>query len=169
MSSSTNEGKPEDGKRKDGGFDLSLKPPTALPNVSSLAVENSNLIEVYSSTSTIWRGKEWSTINFDVRVDKSVRTLHNATVLRAIIEKSGSKEVYSPWESDKLKVKFAKHSLDGQPWNAEVVANDTRNSLTVDVHKHLFKDGDKFRIIIGAECKDVQHEHLIFGSSQIIS
>jgi len=169
MSSSSNEGIPEADKRKDGDFDLSLKPPTALPHVSSLAVENSNLIEVYSSTSTIWRGKEWSTINFDVRVDKSVRTLHNATVLRAIIEKFGSKEVYSPWESDKLKVKFAKHSLDGQPWNAEVVANDTRNSLIVDVHKHLFKDGDKFRIIVGAECKDVQHEHLIFGASQIIS
>jgi len=95
--------------------------------------------------------------------------LHNATVLRAIIEKSGSKEVYSPWESDKLKVKFAKHSLDGQAWNAEVVTNDARNSLVVDVHKHLFKDGDKFRIIVGAECKDAQREHLIFGSSQIIT
>jgi hypothetical protein len=156
----------EGNESKDLHLDLSTN--TSLSN-APLMVENSHLIEVYSNTSTIWRGNEWTTIMIDVIVDERIRKSPRSIVLRTIIEKSGSKDVYSPWESDKLKVKFDKYSLD-QTWNAQVVANDARNRLQVDVHKTLFSDGDKFRIIVGAECKEGQEGgNIIFGASQVIS
>ena len=152
-------------EKQDFCFDPSLN--ISLSKVP-LVVESSHLIEVYSDTSTIWRGNEWTTIVIDVRVDESIRKSDQAMVLRAIIEQSGSKQVFSPWESDKLKVKFDKYSLD-QAWNAQVVANDARNRLNVDVHKTLFNDGDEFRIIVGAECEEGQRDNIIFGASQLIS
>ena len=139
--------------------------------MTSGMIENSHLIQVYSNTRTIWRGEEWSKLSFAIKVDKSFRTPEASYTLRAIVENYGvaPKTVISPWESDKLKVKFEKHSMEEHSWNAHVVENDATNTLIVDVHKDLFKDGDQIRVIVAAQLNEGQSQNMIFGASQPIS
>ena len=139
--------------------------------MTSGMIENSHLIQVYSNTRTIWRGEEWSKLSFAIKVDKSFRTPEASFILRAIVENYGMepKTVISPWESDKLKVEFEKHCTEQHSWNAHVVENDAFNTLLVDVHKDLFKDGEQIRVIVAAQSNEGQSRNMIFGASQPIS
>lgn len=130
-----------------------------------LLTENSHLIQVYSNTLTTWRGVEWYSFTLDVKIHKTLREgeNHDEVNLQAIIESCGTDQVH--WRSDKLDIKFEKHALENNPSKAHLVQRDPWNTLHVSVHKDLFKEGDKFQVIIATEGGD----DIVFGASQPIS
>ena len=153
--------------------------------------ENSHLIQVYANTSTVWRGREWPTLNLDIKIGKEIRLSDKTYTLRAVVQNCTSKEEFYPQHTDSIRIKFAKNLaslpcrtnlnldksksgseqstvMDKDPWEANVVKNDCYNTLHVDIHKDLFNDGDKFRVLV------VAHQHCcegsnIFGASEPIS
>jgi hypothetical protein len=135
----------------------------------SSAIENSHIIQVYTSSRTIWRGEEWSSVILDVKVDQSITEKKDPHILVAFLERIKDKSLHLPWESDQVKIRFEKHELEGRLFEADVEQNDAKNKLKVKIHKDLFDHGDKFRVIVAAHMKSDRSKSIVFGASQQIS
>lgn len=135
----------------------------------SPAIENSHIIQVYTTSNTIWRGEEWSSISLDVIVDQSIIENKDHHILVAFLEGMKDKTLHLPWDSEQVTVDFEKHALQGHPYEADVKQDDTKNKLKVNVHKDLFQHGDQFRVIVAAQMKSDRTKSVVFGASQHIS
>jgi hypothetical protein len=137
--------------------------------ILSSVIENSHIIEVYTTSRTIWRGEDWSSVLLDVKVDQSITENKDPHILVAFLERTKSQTLHLPWESDQVKVEFEKHALKGRPYEADVEQGDAKNKLKVTIQKDLFEHGEKFRVIVAAQIKGVPRKSVVFGASQQIS
>lgn len=138
---------------------------------SSKKIENSNAIQVYASTRSVWRGNLWSSIHIDIKLDKYFLLKNNPGgrfVLRAYLEDSSSSNgSYITNDSTYLKLWFNASRRDNQRFL--LVTSDPYNTLDVEVHKDLFSCGDTFRVIVVAEDRLDGAADAIFGASQTIA
>ena len=132
------------------------------------SIENSNLIEVYGSTRSIWRGNEWSSVQVKIKLADYFLLDHEVGsrfVLRAYV-KPESSESYTTHDSEHVNV-WLNRSRGGDEKEFSVTS-DRYISLDLEIHSDLFSDkNEEFTIIVAAEDM-IEIDELYFGRSQKI-
>lgn len=145
--------------------------------------ENSNLIQVYPSENMIWKGHEWSSIKCLVKVDENFRTSFAGQkpkyALRMLLENVLTNTFFSPWKHTRY-FRLSFHNNIPEDMETETksetkmiyIKENPYIDVTIEVHKALFKGGDKFRIVAAAtnatQTKHKYVEDVVFGASKDI-
>lgn len=128
----------------------------------------------------LWKGHEWSRIKCMVKVDEYFRVSFAGQepkyALRVLLENVSTNEVYSPWKHKRFfRLSFhdgvmrEKEEDDGEHKMIKSIAENPYIDMTIEVHKALFKGGDKFRIVVAAvnekQNKMKSAKDVVFGAS----
>lgn len=146
--------------------------------------ENSHMIQVYPSEHIIWKGEEWSRIKCMVKVNEYFRTSFTSPKpkygLRVLLENVSTNEVFSTWKHKLFfRISFHDDTVEGEEGDIDsnsrmikLIAQNPYMDMTIEVHKALFKAGDKFRIVVAAmnatQIQPTSLKDAVFGASKEI-
>eukprot|EP00562_Extubocellulus_spinifer_P002531 CAMPEP_0178483286 /NCGR_PEP_ID=MMETSP0696-20121128/7156_1 /TAXON_ID=265572 /ORGANISM="Extubocellulus spinifer, Strain CCMP396" /LENGTH=589 /DNA_ID=CAMNT_0020110799 /DNA_START=633 /DNA_END=2402 /DNA_ORIENTATION=- len=152
--------------------------------------ENSNLISISSLDRSLWRGKIWSTITFNVKTDKyfldqlegkndgdedekKKKKKKKAAgddsyyILRPSVVNCRTGATYRNGDDGKVSFRFEKNVDKSTDGSLARVTKDSNNSIKAKFHQDLFQNGDSFILDIEAVRKG--DSQVIFGRSPIMS
>jgi hypothetical protein len=131
----------------------------------------------------IWKGHEWSSIKCLVKVDENFRTSFAGQkpkyALRMLLENVLTNTFFSPWKHTRY-FRLSFHNNIPEDMETETksetkmiyIKENPYIDVTIEVHKALFKGGDKFRIVAAAtnatQTKHKYVEDVVFGASKDI-
>ena len=140
-------------------------------------LENSHLVQVNTPTRSIWRGREETKIQLDVKVDQrflaqsSINRAHTYQ-LHAYVENCSTKAVHlSGIDGLGLYFDQQQNNQKSKGGNAGTVniKYDPYFKLTGCIHKKMFRDYDEIRVIVEAIPQFSGCNIVVFGASQVIS
>ena len=157
-----------------------------MKNISSTEVlrENSNIIQIHSSDSSIWRGSVWSKVKFNTKLDKyflpsnqgDVSSSSSNYILEAFIEcqnhHNGSIRLLNPSTCIGMKIEFKRNGVPNS--SRATIDTNPYNSIELSIHQDFFNHGENFHLIVKAlklkryDPFDSLVEPTYFGNSQNI-
>lgn len=135
--------------------------------------ENSNMIQVLSSANSIWRGDDWSEIQFRVHLHSSFINLNrqrtSPLILAASIEHEKTGQIWGNTSADnRVHIKFARNCLKDESY--ALVDADPYHDVSVVLHSTVFSAEESFVLRVDLDQKEqtADMDAFLFGCSQSI-
>ena len=134
--------------------------------------ENSNMIQISTTTNSIWRGNLWPSLKCKITLDKHFLSKKKGTfspyILAASIQDAETGQLCKVTK-DRFQFKFESNSIDNE--TQATITTNPYNNVDVSIHQDVFNDGQSFYLLLEALHRDGSSPStpIIFGRSQLIS